>query len=291
MRDVCVGGVSPPCEPNTNMDDCCGDGVLDANEECDLGPWHNNDMGECTTFCKLAACGDGFIYNPFEACDGEEYCADDCTFSTCGDGVVQLHEWCEKTRPDDPECTDFCLDSRKVIFVTSEHYVGGELGGVAGADEKCQMLADDAGLGGEFMAWLATSHDDSPLLRFNWLNGPYVDVNGQQLAATWSEVYQTYGNLPPNITEMGVVSEPSEILWPWMFPQPTYKVAWASPIGGPDFGDGFGLCGGWNDPADTGSAALLDHNPDIPNNASKWFSVNWYKADCSLSAPIICVEQ
>lgn len=48
----------------------CGDGYKDSVEECDDGNANNNDG--CTTGCKLAVCGDGYIYNTgagTEVCD------------------------------------------------------------------------------------------------------------------------------------------------------------------------------------------------------------------------------
>ena len=52
------------------------------------------------------------------------------------------------------------------VFVTSETYTG-NLGGVAGADDKCQALADQAGLPGVYMAWIADSVPASaPATRF-----------------------------------------------------------------------------------------------------------------------------
>jgi cysteine-rich repeat protein len=46
----------------------CGDGVVDAGEECDLGDM-NSDAGACTSSCKQAVCGDGLVHAGFEACD------------------------------------------------------------------------------------------------------------------------------------------------------------------------------------------------------------------------------
>lgn len=283
--------LSPPCMAG-NRDDCCGDGVLDEFEDCDLGPFGLDDASECTTLCKFATCGDGFVQTNVEACDGGENCSDVCTFTTCGDGKVDPWEWCEPRGGSDPECTDLCGDGRKVMFVTSEHFVGGMLGGVAGADAKCQSAADEVALPGIFMAWIATSHEDSPLLRFNWLEGPYVDVNGKQIAATWSEVYYTHGNPAINITEHGLPTTPSQILWPHQFPKPTYLTAWASPLDGYPVDVNFpGDCGGWSTLNAQGFVALLDHNPDIPNQGGNVFWVPGYLGDCTLSAPIICVEQ
>ena len=44
-----------------------------------------------------------------------------------------------------------------VIFVSSKQFPGGSLGGLAGADTQCQMLAMNANLPGRFIAYLSTS--------------------------------------------------------------------------------------------------------------------------------------
>src|SRR5882757_9198339 len=43
-----------------------------------------------------------------------------------------------------------------IMFVTSMSLPPGSLGGVTGADTKCTMIANGAGLQGHFMAWLST---------------------------------------------------------------------------------------------------------------------------------------
>lgn len=48
----------------------------------------------------------------------------------------------------------------KRVFVTSSEYTG-DLGGLVGADEKCQAAADSVSLGGAWAAWLSTSTVDA----------------------------------------------------------------------------------------------------------------------------------
>lgn len=50
----------------------CGNGILDAGEECDDGPGlpHTNDTDACLSTCKIARCGDGFVHMGVEDCDG-----------------------------------------------------------------------------------------------------------------------------------------------------------------------------------------------------------------------------
>jgi hypothetical protein len=73
----------------------------------------------------------------------------------------------------------------------------GALGGLAGADAKCQAEADGEGLTGTFRAWLG---DDtgSPATRFTRTGGPYMRLDGVAVAADWDDLVD--GNLAASIT-------------------------------------------------------------------------------------------
>ena len=49
----------------------CGNGTTQLCEQCDDANASNNDA--CTNLCLNATCGDGFIHNGVEACDGTEF--------------------------------------------------------------------------------------------------------------------------------------------------------------------------------------------------------------------------
>lgn len=80
-------------------------------------------------------------------------------------------------------CETSCGPPTRFAFVTSEKFTG-DLGGLTGADAKCQMLADAAGLPGTYMAWLS---DDtgSPATRMTRSKGPYVLPNGAVVVDSW----------------------------------------------------------------------------------------------------------
>src|SRR5687768_3468798 len=69
-----------------------------------------------------------------------------------------------------------------LVFATSQKFTG-NLGGVAGADRKCQDLATAPGVGlpGTYMAWLSDS-TNSPFTRFVKSPGPYQLVTGEKVA-------------------------------------------------------------------------------------------------------------
>jgi cysteine-rich repeat protein len=92
----------------------CGDGTVDADEECDLGS-DNDDAGVCTSACTLAACGDGKVYAGFEECDdgnqsNTDDCVNSCAAATCGDGFVHEGvEVCDDGNDvESDECTSSC---------------------------------------------------------------------------------------------------------------------------------------------------------------------------------------
>src|SRR5207249_159884 len=76
------------------------------------------------------------------------------------------------------------VSGKKRIFVSSVTY-SADLGGTAGADAKCQSLADAASLAGTFKAWIADSCSH-PTTRLTHSSGPYVLVNDTVVAADWT---------------------------------------------------------------------------------------------------------
>jgi len=90
----------------------------------------------------------------------------------------------------------------KRAFVTSQLF-SSDLGGLSGADAKCQSLADAAGLGGSYVAWLSDT-TTSASQRLSHLAGPYVLVDDATVIADdWAEL--TSGNIQHaiDVTELG----------------------------------------------------------------------------------------
>ncbi|MCA9879468.1 MAG: DUF1554 domain-containing protein, partial [Thermomicrobiales bacterium] len=101
-----------------------------------------------------------------------------------------------------------------LVFLSSTPHQG-NLGGVSGADAKCQAAATAAKLPGTYKAWLSDSHSDSsPNIRFTRSAGPYQLVTGVTVAANWADLVD--GNLAAsiNVTENGgVVVAVGEAAW------------------------------------------------------------------------------
>ncbi len=78
----------------------CGNGKPEPGEECDKGFKKNSDTSACTTQCKDAICGDGFIYpGAGEKCDNGP--ANGKSGSTCGVG-------CQPTTKPPVICNSTC---------------------------------------------------------------------------------------------------------------------------------------------------------------------------------------
>jgi len=80
------------------FDPICGDGIIEGDEECDLGP-QNGQNEYCTGECRANVCGDGYL-GPGEACDdgnnnNNDQCTTQCGLASCGDGAIQAGEECD----------------------------------------------------------------------------------------------------------------------------------------------------------------------------------------------------
>lgn len=100
----------------------------------------------------------------------------------------------------------------KRVFVSSTTS-NGNLGGLAGADNTCQTLADAAGLLGAYKAWLSDSATYAGD-RLTHATVPYVLVDGTQVADNWSD-FAVDGNLdhPINQDEHGASVPPGNFVW------------------------------------------------------------------------------
>jgi hypothetical protein len=74
----------------------------------------------------------------------------------------------------------------RVVFVSSALY-DGNLGGLSGADAKCQALATAAGLAGTYAAWLSDA-TTSAAFRLAHSSVPYVLVDGTVVAQNWAQL-------------------------------------------------------------------------------------------------------
>ncbi|MGH9382868.1 MAG: hypothetical protein ACRD2N_01040 [Vicinamibacterales bacterium] len=93
------------------------------------------------------------------------------------------------------------------FFVTSSTSTTGNLGGLAGADARCQSLAAGVGLGGKtWRAYLSAERDTSGArvdARSRIGQGPWTNVNGVTVANNLNELHSRRGDAAAFIDERG----------------------------------------------------------------------------------------
>ncbi|MBA3550576.1 MAG: DUF4215 domain-containing protein [Nannocystis sp.] len=154
--------------------------------------------------------------------------------TVCGDGIVEGEEACDDGNPTPGDgCQECAKDS--IVFITSEVYQGFALGGLYGADQRCQSLAAKAGLQRflTFRAWLSTS-TISVADRLHHSRGRYILVNGLVVAQNWDAL--TLGALENPIIVDEYSQTRDDIVW-------TGTLASGQPALGSEF------CNGWDDEA------------------------------------------
>ncbi len=113
-----ASGAWGPCECGR-----CGDGVVDAGEECDAGEENSDtEPDACRTDCQEPRCGDGVV-DADDACDDGnnvdgDGCAANCVVEVCGDGVIQGGEVCDGAASAGLTCADFGFESGTLACAT-----------------------------------------------------------------------------------------------------------------------------------------------------------------------------
>jgi hypothetical protein len=105
------------------------------------------------------------------------------------------------------------------VFITSQTY-DGNLGGLAGADARCQALANASPRtqGGTYKAWLSDfEFADSPALRFanTAQTGPYlrVDDAATVIASGWADLTDTELQATISTDELGQPIGDPALVW------------------------------------------------------------------------------
>ncbi len=117
----------------------------------------------------------------------------------CGDAFVEGEEECDDgNASNEDSCRNDCV-RRWYVFITSAPSIQGDLNGITGADYECRHRATKAFLpnGERYKAWLSTS-TVQPADRMYHARGPYVRLDGQQIAADWDAL--TSGTLEHSIS-------------------------------------------------------------------------------------------
>jgi len=274
----------------------CGNGEVDPGEMCDLG-LDNSDVGYCKNDCTLAVCGDGELWIGVEQCDNPEGndgtyggCTDNCTFAPfCGDGELQSSEGCDAGPLNGTgehaegfvSCSATCgLEARRVI-VSSKGYMG-NLGGLSGADLKCQTLVEAAGWSApeKVRAWLSDA-TSSPLNRFTEIEPslPFALVNGRHIADNLAELMAHGPDVGISLDEYGAVWT-ERLVW-------TNTAVTGEPFSGVDH------CAGWI-AASPELFARVGINAVAEEYEAEWTENRWWTSQisryCDQKHRLYCLE-
>ncbi len=191
----------------------CGNGTVEPGEECDEA-LSTSVPNRCRRDCRLPYCGDVITDSLSEECDdgntGDgDGCSSDCVVEYCGDGILNDGETCEDGNSVSgdgcsPDCQhEGCDGVGCLMFATSTRY-SGAMDGFAGADAKCNARAAEAGLTGDFKAWLGSPDGaGTPAAsRLNPTSGPFIRTcGGGVIAANLADLLDGYLDLPVGCDE------------------------------------------------------------------------------------------
>jgi len=137
---------------------------------------------------------------------------------------------------------------------------GANLGGLAGADAHCQMLAESAGAAGKtWRAYLSTSGDDDSAVnaRDRIGDGPWVNANGVQVAADVDELHSDNNKL----SKENSVSESGEVINGRGDSPNRHDILTGSNLDGTAFAAGEDhTCSDWTSNGSDGSAQVGHHD-------------------------------
>ena len=163
----------------------------------------------------------------------------------------------------------------RMIFVTSQSFAG-DLGGLSGADERCQAAAEAAGLRGSFMAWLADS-TGSPATRLRQHPGPFLRTDGTMVAASWTDLTDGALLAPIDRDENGSPSKGTFIC--------QGGEVWTSTKASGDLVDPPAHCADWTSVEATGTAG------NVQFADSRWADSGCTSITCQSDLPLYCVQQ
>ena len=193
--------------------------------------------------------------------------------ATCANGGFMIETGIEvdvngTLDPSEVSQTSYACEAvprERVVFVTSASFTG-DLGGIVGADAKCQLAAAAVpGLNGKtFKAWLSDASSE-PATSFT-TDGSFVTATGALLAESFTQ-FRGSVLLSKLTTETGA---------------PTSSSVWTgTDTTGWRMGD---RCNNWT------SAAASDRGVYGDSTLNAWYWSYWDAATCDVPAALYCVE-
>lgn len=200
----------------------------------------------------------------------------------CGDGIVEGDEECDGGWG----CIDSLCRLNLIVFMSGASFpateLGGGVGGMKGADDACQLMADQGGLPGRYKAWLSTELS-SPARRFARAPGQsYILIEQQEIVAvSWAALVSGAGAYGIDEDAAGNVYEPAFIRV-WTATGPDGRRA---PVAG--------TCGDW-----TSAAGDAAHGDAKSHGSPEWTMVEDHvgemrspHAQCDDRLPLYCFRQ
>jgi hypothetical protein len=167
-----------------------------------------------------------------------------------------------------PGCNG-ALDCERVVFVTKGTYVGAAVGGLAGADAKCQAAAATSTVarikGHTFRAWLGTAAAPASA-RLAHGTKPYVLANGTTVAKNWTDL--TDGGLNAGISRDETNATTDGGAWTGTNTNGTASAS---------------TCGAWD------TAQALGQRGNVGGSGDGWTDAT--NADCTESFHLYCFEE
>ncbi|HEX8795334.1 MAG TPA: hypothetical protein VF765_30505 [Polyangiaceae bacterium] len=177
---------------------------------------------------------------------------------------------------------DVVVTGQKTVFVTSAVYAG-NLGGLAGADSKCQTLASAAHLSGTYMAWLSDA-TSTAASRLTHSTGPYVLVDGTVVASDWTQLASGVLNSAIDKTEQNGSAAAGTASSQACF---GVACAWTDTNADGTLAQGSYSCKDWTSQSSNDNAVL----GETSSTSNYWSSFATSSGICDLTAPLYCVQQ
>ena len=188
--------------------------------------------------------------DPCASCTGDQVCTGgQCVVPACGAGGP-------------------CL-----VFLSSILYQG-NLGGLSGADAKCQSMAKAAALPGTYRAWLSDT-TSSPASRFVRSTGPYRLVNGTTIAGEWGGLTDGVLRAPIDVTETGGGIGSTARVWAH------------TKSNGASYDNALTSCHNWSSTADSGVGGHIGNATKTDAYWTEW-GWNW---PCDERYHLFCFQQ
>ena len=153
------------------------------------------------------------------------------------------------------------------MFVSNQTFTGA-LGGLAGADQKCQTAAQAAMKKGTFKAWLS-DETKGPSTTFVKNPRKYLSTSGLVVANNWTDLTDGALQSPLSVTELGVAA-PGDRTW-----------TTTSTAGAPQAGRE--QCTNWTSQGNSGNTGRIGATD------ATWTDDN--KSPCGTTRRLYCFEQ